>query len=613
MPDFAVVTAFRATDKISPAFKRMGKNADMFGRKAGGAMARASRGMSALVSKMKMFGGMALAAGAGLIVKEFINFDQAVTSASAKFSDLNRNTKEGQQTLEDLRMTARMVGRDTQFTASQAASGLEFLAMAGFDAKQSMGLLPGVVDLATVANVDLARATDISSDALGAFGMMTTDTAQLTKNFTRINDVMAKTMVSTNTDMENLFEAMKYGGPVFTTAGQSIETFAAITGRMASNAIKGSMAGTALRSGMLRLAAPPRDAADALSKLNIEVAKGGKMRNMIDILGDIETATKGMGEQQKLATLNAIFGKRAFSAYAAILTEGVDKTRALEKTLMGASGASKQMADVMRTSLLNQLKALWSAIVELGFKFIDAFSSQGAGAIKSLTDVARNLGPVFSAAGKMLSLIAKMLPTLIYGFLAYKAAIWGTIIAQKVQLAMGWLKYLFMMRQFITFATVKQWLWNAAMSANPIGLVIIAIAAMVTYLILAIKYWDQWGASITMLFGPFGMLISYIKILYDQWANIKEAFATGGIIAGLKALGMAWLEMLIYPFKQLWGLVQKITGAASGVKGTAPNAAAAKNQGSNVNVNIQNKNVSTTASVTPKKGATIKGDLGTNP
>jgi len=475
---FSVEAIFSAIDRMSAPVKKMSLSTKALStgikRDFAAAQRQAEnmgRSISGAGKKIFKYGLAAGGLATGLIVREFINFDQAITSASSKFGDLNLATAEGQKILADLGSTARNVGAGTQFTATQAAQGLEFLAMAGFSAKQSMALLPGVVDLATASNIELSRATDIASDAIGAFGMMSSDTAKLTENFTRINDVMAKTVTSTNTTLEDLFEAAKMGAPVFTSAGQDIETFSAIAGRMAANGIKASNAGTALRMGLLRLSKPPAEAAKALQSMNIRTADSrGNMRNMIDILADVSKGTAKMGNQQKLATIGMIFGARAASAYASIINEGVDQTQALEKVLRDSGGAAAKMAEIVRGSLLNKLKMLWSATVEIGFKFIDAFAKQGGNAIDSITKAVSEFNPqpiidVFKSVYKFLRFIKPLIPYLL-------ALIAAWMIYKKVMLIVAAV-------QMIVALT------------NPVTLIIIGVIALIAIVMLLIKNWDK--------------------------------------------------------------------------------------------------------------------------
>lgn len=499
--NFAVSNRFTAKDGVSKAFRRMGKGADRFGKKSSRAFRDASRSASrfqditkgVLAANVIQRGFGKISEGIGAVTTEFLGFDHAITSASAKFKGLNLATQEGQKTLLDLKKTARAVGSETQFSAGAAAQGLDFLAMAGFNAQQSMAALPGVVDLATVANTDLGRATDIASDSLGAFGLMTKDATQLQKNFTRLNDVMALTMSRTNTNMEDMFEAVKKGAPAFTGAGQSMESFNALLGVMANSGIKGSEAGTILRNTVLRLADPVSKAAKVMKGLGIKTAdSSGNFRDILDIMEDFEKGLGGMGDVQKTAALATVFGTRAVTGLSVQLKEGITSIADFRKELEGSAGASKKMADIMRTSLTNRLKSLSSAAIEVGFKFFTAFEKQGAGAIVKLTEAIRTFDPAPIINGlKMAMQFAKglfnviqpfipIMPVLIGGLLTYGAALKGLAIGQAV---IGFVTFLTTLKSM----TAVWGILNAVMMANPLGAIITGITAVVALMVILEK------------------------------------------------------------------------------------------------------------------------------
>jgi TP901 family phage tail tape measure protein len=396
----AVISIFKAKDEQSKAFNRMGKSADKFGERGSKAFKKLNRsamstgkimkGILAAGVVQKALGGVS--AGITSVTTDFLNFDQAVTAASAKFKGLDLATEKGIKKLEALKKTARTVGAETEFNAAQAASGLDFLALAGFNAEQAMKLLPGVTNLATVANVDLATATDIASDSLGAFGLMTKDSVQLARNFTRVQDVMAKTTATSNTNLIDMFEAVKKGAPDFTAAGQSIETFSTLIGTMANSGIKGAEAGTKLRNIAVRLTGGSNAAAIAIEDLGIKVAdSSGNYRDMLDIIDDVIKGTSKLGEVKKAETLKTIFGARQTGGLNVILKEGTKRLRSYRQMLIDSKGASEKMATVMRSSLINRLKSLGSALTEVGFQFFSAFDEQGASAINKLTQFVRKI------------------------------------------------------------------------------------------------------------------------------------------------------------------------------------------------------------------------------
>jgi len=540
MAEYAVATAFTARDRITGAFRAMGRGAGVFENKAtksfrnvGRAGSRVGDIIKGIIGAQLITRGIgALTQGLRTVTTEFISFDQAITSASSKFKDLDLATEAGQKTLKALGRTARDVGSVTQFTAGQAAEGLDFLAMAGFNVEQAMISLAPTVDLATVGQLDLGRATDIASDSLGAFGLMTENTADLQKNFTRLNDVMALTMSRTNTNMEDMFESIKKGAPAFTAAGQSMESFNTLLGVMANSGVKGSESGTVLRNMMIRLSKPTGAAQKAIEQLGINTQDAqGNFRDIVDILGDFEVGLKGMGTAQRTAALSTIYGGRAVTGVNILLGEGTDKLRAFRNELLNAGGASKNMADIIRQSLQNRLAALRSATIEVGFKFVEAFEKKGGAAIDALTEAVRNFDveKVLNFAKKAVELFKQWKPVIfgiVAGFIAYNAAV-------KIMIALNAIKTFFGLVKAIQAAAAAQGIFNVIMAANPIGAIALAVAGLVALLV---------------------MLESKFKI----FTKIKEWFA-GGDPAGISDDAWKYSEY----------------GGGRGPIRTAPNAAAA--------------------------------------
>lgn len=417
MPDQVVKTTFKGKDLISKTFKAMGKSVKDFAGTADKSFRNASRS----AGKFKSITGGILTAGLvtkgmGLasrairgVTEEFISFDQSVTAAAAKFPEKIRRGTDEFKALQDV---AREVGANTKFSATEAAGGLDFLAMAGFNASQAMAALPRLTDLATAGAMDLARASDIASDALGAFNLMTKDSAQLNENLGRINDVMAKTVTSANLDMEMYFETMKQAAPVATAAGASLEEFSTLMGEMANAGIKGSMAGTTLKNMFLNLQKPAKEAQTILKDWKVELVdtKTGALRPMIDIIGDMNKATSKMGKAQKGAAIETIFGKRAVAGVNVLLAAGTDKLKAYEKELINSKGAAAEMAAEIEKSLGNKLLALKSAAIEVGLKFFDAFGAELPGAIdKAIAAVRKfDVKPVIEGVKTAVEIISKL-------------------------------------------------------------------------------------------------------------------------------------------------------------------------------------------------------------
>jgi TP901 family phage tail tape measure protein len=308
---FSVETIFKAVDKLTAPVSRMQNSIGKFTRSASDGLGRLNRIFSKVSDGIKKVGrnmliGAAVIGGAMTsVVATGAQFEQSIVNASAKFPE---GIKRGTDAFKALEDAARKTGSTTEFTASQSAEALNFLAMAGFNAENAIAALPGVVDLATASSLDLGTATDIASDYLGAFNLMTKDSQQLGRNLQRVNDVIAKTATSANTSVTDLFEAIKDGGPVATTAGASLETFASLAGTLANAGIKGSRAGTTLKNTFLSIAAPSTSAAKILKRLSVSTQDAdGNMLDIVETLDSLNKALDGLGTGARAALLEGIF------------------------------------------------------------------------------------------------------------------------------------------------------------------------------------------------------------------------------------------------------------------------------------------------------------------
>jgi TP901 family phage tail tape measure protein len=577
---YSVWTNFLLKDKMSPGFKKMGKAAAGFG----------STLKAILTAGFIQRGITYLTDGIRTATQEFINYDQAITGASAKFKGLDVTTEAGIKTLEKLKQQARATGAETQYSASEAAQGLDFLAMAGFNAEQAIVSLPGVTNLATAANTDLARATDIASDSLGAFGLMTEKTKALQTNLTRVNDVFAKTITSTNTDLDTLFESVKKGAASFTAAGQSIESFSALAGVMANNGLKGAESGTQLRNIMLRLAKPTKEANSVLQNLNIKTQDAqGNFLDVVDILGQFEKATKKMGTSQRSAALATVFGARSVTGINILLGEGAEKLKAFRNELKDSTGASQKMANVIRSSLENRLKTLQSTALELGFKFIDAFKGKAADAIGFFTEVLRKI-PVDNIL-KFFNQLWKFIKPLVSAVFDLGKAIFnlGKGIYETLESA-GVFNFIFGTLQNIVgfvsdaikgLAKVLNFLspvlkiiipllaaWvgiqtvlNILLTANPLGLIIMGIVAAITALTAAVLWlvenWDNVIAGFQFVAGVVGeALMTAIKGIGDFFGFLGEKIQQ--VLGFFQALAAIISGVVVGAFQGLWKIIEPI-------------------------------------------------------
>ncbi|MBQ7544925.1 MAG: phage tail tape measure protein [Synergistaceae bacterium] len=270
-------------------------------------------------------GDLMKAAGIGLSlgapVMQAAEFEHAAARLNAvAFSGGGRNAEEDAKSFKLLQAQARQLGRDTQFTAVQAAQSQENLARAGFAANEIISAMPGLLDMAAAEGMDLATAADIMASSLRGFGLEAEDAG-------RVSNILAQTSAASNSSITGLGESLKYVAPVAKGLGVSIEETNAMLGIMANAGIKGSQGGTALRAAFTRLSKEPKAVAKALGELGINARDAqGNMREIPELMQALSERMKNMGSADKMKYLSNIFGSEAASGMLAVMEASVDGT-----------------------------------------------------------------------------------------------------------------------------------------------------------------------------------------------------------------------------------------------------------------------------------------------
>ncbi|MGI1833932.1 phage tail tape measure protein [Bacillus altitudinis] len=323
--------------------------------------------------------GGAVVAGIGVSVKTAADFEQAMS----KVQSISGATG---QDFQDLQNIAMKLGETTKFTATEAAQGLQYLAMAGFSVKDQVGSLPAVLNMAAAASVDMGTSADIVSNIMTGFGIASEDS-------TYAVDVLVKTMTTANTDLLQLGDAMKYVAPVSTALGFSFEETAAAVAKMSDAGIQGSMAGTALRAGMLRLANPVGRAAKVMQAYGIEVETAdGKMKSLPDIIDHLNSKFGDLGQAEKTAAIASLVGTEAASGFVSLLAVGSDEIRRYTKALEESGGTADRVAKTQMDNLKGSFEELKSALEGVGIKLGNEFLPH----IRSIVDQGTKLVGVFS-------------------------------------------------------------------------------------------------------------------------------------------------------------------------------------------------------------------------
>ena len=396
-----VKTKFEADDNISKVARRIEKNIDRMNRsiqkgfksnnRAAKSFAGTFKGILAAGGVQQGFG--LIQQGAAETVRQFASFDDAITAAAVRFKDIGPDAVNFKDQLNQIKLSAREAGQTTTFTATEAARALDFLARAGFTSAEAMGSLGSMINLAIASGEDFASVANWSSDLLGAFGLAVDDSAQKVKNLARLNDVLVKTSNSANVTIEDMFETMKTIGPIASGILKvSLEDVAAQTAILGNSGIKGTVAMTALKNAYLNLAAPAGDGAKIMKMFNLTLKDGkGGVKTLTDVLQElnVQMQLKGIDPVDQAKVMDAIFGKRAIAG-AKNLMDNIKNVEKFKETLDKAGGTAQKTANVMKTSLGNEVKSLGSAFLEFGFTILDPWEQDMKNAIKGVTEFARD-------------------------------------------------------------------------------------------------------------------------------------------------------------------------------------------------------------------------------
>lgn len=297
----------------------------------------------------------AVGTGLGASINVARNFEEAMSRVKAISGATGTE-------FDALKAKAKELGETTQFSATEAAQGMEYLSMAGFKVNDIIGAMPSVLNLAAAAKIDLGRSADIVSNIMTGFGVKAEDASGAV-------DVLVKTMTTANTDLPQLGDAMKYVAPVASSLGLSIEETAAAVAKMSDAGIQGSMAGTALRAALLSLSNPVGQAEKAMNRLNIEVLTAdGQMKPLPQLIGHIAEKMEGMTDAQRTATAAQLVGTEAASGFVTLLGVGEEALQDYTETLENSGGVAEKVAKTQMDNLNGALKELQSAAEGIGIE-----------------------------------------------------------------------------------------------------------------------------------------------------------------------------------------------------------------------------------------------------
>ena len=481
--------------------------------------------------------GAAITTGIGAAVKVGADFEEAMSSVAAISMATGKD-------LDNLKNAAKEMGETTKYSATQAANALEYLSLAGYTAEESVQALPQVLNLAAAGGMDLAYASDLLTDSMAVMGLG----IDSMENF---SDQLAMAASKSNTNVQQLGEAVLVAGGQAKLANMSVSEMNTALGILADKGIKGSEGGTALRNTLKNLYTPTSNAADMLETLGVKTSNAsGELLPMQDVLINLRDSLNKLSEADKMSAMSEIFDTRTIAAASALLDDCGGRWNELQGYLEDCDGAAAQMAETMNDNLKGQLVLAASAAEGLGIQVYESIQGTlkesvktAAGEISDLTKSMKNgeLAPAVKNIGKLFSSFADVtvkftstaLPPLIntLGFVGEhlggiattggiavatfktfsivgtvnnllkannlilaahsaniaKAAIANTAYTGQLTLQQTVLGVL---TGKIKLAAAAQGIWNAVMTANPVGLVIAGVVAL-TAAAAALVIWSN--------------------------------------------------------------------------------------------------------------------------
>lgn len=481
-------------------------------------------------------------------VKTAADFDSAMSKVAAVSGAAGSD-------LESLRDKAREMGEKTKFSASEAAEAMNYMAMAGWKTEDMLSGIEGVMNLAAASGEDLAATSDIVTDALTAFGLTAADSGHFA-------DILAAASSNANTNVSMMGETFKYCAPVAGALGFSAEDTAEAIGLMANAGIKSSQAGTALRTIMNNLSGDVKICGSAIGEVTVATTNAdGSMRDLSDILADCRTAFAGLTESEKAQAAESLVGKNAMSGFLALMNAGEGDIEKLSSAIANCDGTAAGMAETMQDNLAGQLQILKSQLEELAIsfgellmpavrmivgwiqKFVDWLNSMDEGTRKVIVTialVAAAIGPVLIIVGKVISAVGTIMT-----IIPKLAGVIG--IVQKA------------------FAAL-----NAVMLANPIVLVIAAVAALVAAFIYLWnnceefrQFWiDLWESIKEIAIAVWEGLKEFFSAAWEAirttaatvWNAVRDFFS--GLWEGIKNIFMTVVNAISTFLATAWGTIK---------------------------------------------------------
>ena len=467
--------------------------------------------------------------------KEFTKETIAVgANFEASMSKVGAISGASAEELQQLTDKAKEMGETTIFSASESADAFQYMAMADWDVNDMLNGIEGIMNLAAASGEDLATTSDIVTDALTAMGYSAGDAG-------RLADVMAAASSNANTNVGLMGQTFQYAAPIIGALGYNMEDAAVAIGLMANAGIKGQKSGTALRSILTRLSAPPKEAADAMEELGISLTTVGedgteKMKDLDTVMQELRKAFDGLSETQQTQYAKSIAGQEAMSGLLAIVNAGAGDYNKLTEAVKESSGAAEEMAQTMNDNVAGQMTLLKSKIEGIQIQIyeklkpalsdaVDTFSGaldkiDWDSVAKGLGKIAKKFAEFFAYCvdhfGDIVEVVKSVGKVLIATFVVNKIATFISTVA-------GLVTTFKTLKTATESATVAQKALNAAQAANVVGAIAAAVTGLVSAFLLFSDTTDEVEEHLASLNEYEQKQVDEIYAMRDAYKEVKEA------------------------------------------------------------------------------------------
>lgn len=545
---------------------------------------RADKQVSGFAKSAGALGGVATAAfiglgaaavGLGVGIGKSIGLASEFQAVISEVGAVSNATAPELQQLSDL---ALQMGADTAFSASEAAQAMAELAKGGIEVADMAAVLPGVLDLAAAGGLGLAEAATIATDTLSIFSAQGVSMEQVANAFAGAANI-------SSISVQDMAESMKYVGPVASSLGLTLEDTSAAIALLGANGLKGSQAGTGLRTMLTSLTAPSKEAAKVMSELGLEFFDStGKMKDFAGISDELKGALKGMSDQQRLATLETLFGREGMSAAIAMMGEGENSIQSYTEKLRGAASAHATgvaMMDNFAGSMDAFKGSVETAAITVGLMllpYLRELVDWGTKAVNAAVPLIKAWGPQFLAAiesgvGRAITVVRDFGAAILGAFNAIRAGdingLFGPILA-AIQAVFGpdamaratggvntFLMALQQVRDMVNQAREAFNQLPAPVQAAIAGFLALGPAVRVLGIALPLLV-----GALTGLGPIVGILTSTIPVLGTVIAALGWPITL--VVAAVAALALAWTQNWFGIRDQTMPIITQIVGFVTG-------------------------------------------------